>query len=1069
MFFNWIIEKIAWDYNQRQINKILPLISKINEFYVAWDSLTDEQIKQKTQEFKNAIQSWTSLDEILPQAFATVKQACKRLQWSIVNLKWQEITWDMIPYDVQLIWWIVLHQWKISEMKTWEWKTLVATLPMYLNALSWKWVHLVTVNDYLTSRDAQWMSHVFNWLWLSVWIVTKETSLSTRRAEYEKDITYVENSELWFDYLRDNLARTTSERNLIRRPLNFAIVDEVDSILIDEARTPLIISQASAEATDKYWYYAQIVKLLKPCKWKKKVNKWLLNELFNEADWKNEIDDGDYYIDEKHKNASLSSNWIQKLEWILKVNNLYKDLGYEEIHHIENALKANAVYIKDKDYILRNGEVMIVDEHTWRVMPWRRYSEGLHQAIEAKENVQVQRESQTLATITYQHFFKQYKKLAWMTWTATTEWEEFEKIYDLEVIAIPTNKNILRVDKNDKVYFNQNAKRQSVTDNIRFYHQMWLPLLIWTSSIETSEFVSWLLRNVNIQHYVLNAKYHEQEANIIANAWKLGSVVVATNMAWRWTDIKLEKWLNEKISQNYVNWIKLQLKWDTFTKTTPKWVSAVVCSENEFDLLIQSLQQWFWLNDEDIRNAEKWWLSKQESNIEIKIIFNKSKKNKDQWFAEIIIKNLWEKEPEIIEKDFHFGLFILWTEKHDSRRIDNQLRWRAWRQWDPGISQFYVALDDEIMRKMWWEKIQAIAKMLLPKNELESIELTQKQFTSSIQRAQKQMEWWYFGIRKHLFDYDSVINKQRQRVYAKRDEIIFSFDKAQQGETEYNVYNEIKTFIHEVIKTYVDTYTNIQPWNYEEIIINIQQVFWIDFLISDINKFTSQTDLLDYLELRLNEYIENKFNNIDNQDTAKQIMKNYYLETIDRHWIKHIDDLQYLREKVSLYGYAQEDPLVMYKKQWFDKFQKLLFNIKQESVSFLFKYDFGMNQWQSFQWYENMVPTMDQIHMPDANIQSWNWLLGALKDVVKNIKPQDIQEIQNMMNQVNQTSSNTEIVELGSKKAKVLEKSDDIEVLEINSKEDDNVNIQINKWEKIRPNDLCNCGSWKKYKKCCWK
>ena len=419
---NWLTSLLWWDYNQKQLKKIEPLVKKINEWYDTFDSLTDEEVQHKTEEFKMRYQNGETLDDLLPEAFAVVKQACKRICGQSFEVNWNLQTWNMIPYDVQLIWWIILHQGKIAEMKTWEGKTLVAAAPVYLNALTWKGVHVVTVNDYLASRDAQWIGNLYQWLWLTIGNVVKGTPLTKRREEYSKDITYVENSELWFDYLRDNLVKSMSQRSVMRRPLNFAIVDEIDSILIDEARTPLIISEWREEPTEKYVYYANIVKALVPCSSKKKVSKGLLNELMDESVTKQE-EDGDYYIDEKTKTVSLSGKWIEKLEHLLNVENLYKDFGFQEIHYIENALRAQAVYLRDIDYIVSGGEVLIVDEHTGRTMPWRRFSEGLHQAIEAKEGVPIQRESQTMATITYQNFFKQYEKLAWMTGTAATEGE----------------------------------------------------------------------------------------------------------------------------------------------------------------------------------------------------------------------------------------------------------------------------------------------------------------------------------------------------------------------------------------------------------------------------------------------------------------------------------------------------------------------------------------------------------------------------------------------------------------------------------------------------------------------
>lgn len=538
---NWLLTLIGGDYNQKQIDATNPLIKQINYLYAEYDALTDEEIQNKTPEFRERLAKGETLDDLLPEAFAIAKQACKRLVGTTFKVKGNEMTWNMIPYDVQLIGGIILHQGKIAEMKTGEGKTLVAVAPVYLNALAGKGVHVVTVNDYLASRDSQWMGYVYQRLGLSVGSVVKSTNLSTRREEYEKDVTYVENSELGFDYLRDNLVKSIQERNLTWRPLNFAIVDEIDSILVDEARTPLIISQPKQEATEKYSYYAQVVNLLTPCSTKKKVSKGFIQEILSDEKSGPQEEDGDYYIDEKTKTAQLSGRGIARLEEILKVENIYQDLGYQEIHHIENALKAKAVYIKDKDYIITNGEVLIVDEHTGRTMPGRRFSEGLHQAIEAKEQVMIQRESQTMASITYQNFFKQYAKLAGMTGTASTEAEEFMKIYELEVVTIPTNKPIIRVDLNDKIYFNQKTKRNFVKDYIKFYHEIGQPILIGTADIATSEYVSRVLEKDAIVHYVLNAKFHEQEANIVSSAGKYRSVVVATNMAGRGTDIKLEE------------------------------------------------------------------------------------------------------------------------------------------------------------------------------------------------------------------------------------------------------------------------------------------------------------------------------------------------------------------------------------------------------------------------------------------------------------------------------------------------------------------------------------------------
>ena len=1013
--FNRIVEKIAGDYNQKQIDEISPLVKKINDIYESWHNLSDEQIQWKTEEFKQRIEQWESLDDLLPEAFATVKQACKRLVWTEAEVKWTKETWNMIPYDVQLIWWIMIHQGKMAEMRTGEGKTLVATLPCYLNALTWKWVHVVTVNDYLASRDAEWMGHLYNRLWLSVWSVVKWSALQWRREHYEKDITYVENSELWFDYLRDNLAKSVEERNMLWRPLNYAIIDEVDSILIDEARTPLIISQASGEPTEKYQYYAQIVTSLIASKSKKKISKWFLAELMKDGKEEEEgtDDGGDYYIDEKTKSATLSSLGIAKLEKMLNVDNLYKDLWFTEIHHIENALKAQAVYNKDKEYLVRDGQVMIVDDNTWRVMPGRRFSQWLHQAIEAKEKVEIKRESRTLASITYQHFFKQYNKLSGMTGTALTEAEEFESIYESETITIPTNKPILRVDKQDAVYFNQKAKRNAVTDHIKFYHTVWVPILIGTSSIQTSEFVSKFLTNAWLVHNVLNAKFHESEANTVKNAGKKWSIVVATNMAWRGTDIKLQSSLQEDIASGYAKYIKKVVeKGNTF--------EATIYSELESSRL------------EDALTAS--W-------IEFTKKINSSKKKAEDRYMKISSGAWWDTE----FRDLHFWLFILWTEKHDSRRIDNQLRWRAWRQWDPWVSQFYVAMDDEIMRKMGWDKIQSIASMMMSKQELETMEFTQKQFTDSIERAQKQMEWWHYGIRKQLFEYDSVINKQRAKIYEKRDDILWITSEwdmqPKEDVIDWIVWNdlmdEITTFIPEYMKDVVERYTSFTPWNIVELKESVLQITGQDVDLGLLESTKSSQKLTWVLTDTVLESFWTKFDGIEN-DQLQEYIKRMYLSVIDKYWMEHIDEMSYLREKVSLWSYAQQDPLVIYKKEAYGKFQWLLSVIKQETLSQTMKTDFS--------WLQNAEQLQQQLLQQSQNkginmmqiLKQVAWNAHAVR--TKAVQPADIRSKVTLSSWEN---------------ASVVSNDDDIEVLEIND-EDMWSEVTIATPKKLRPNDKVN-------------
>ena len=1012
---NWILNFIWGDYNQKQLDKIKPLITAISHFYAEFDSLSDEQIQAKTEEFRSRIQSGETLDDLLPEAFAVVKQACKRLLGTTCMVKGQEVVWNMIPYDVQLMGGIILHQGKIAEMKTGEGKTLVAVAPVYLNAISGKWVHVVTVNDYLASRDAEWMAYVYRRLGLTVGSVVKSTPLADRRNQYSADITYVENSELGFDYLRDNLVKTLGERNLTWRPLNYAIVDEIDSILIDEARTPLIISQPREEPTEKYTFYAQLIQALTPCSSKKKVSKGFIQEVLNDEYGVEHEEDGDYYIDEKTKTAQLSGKGIAKLESLLKVDNIYKDMGYGEIHHIENALKAKAVYIKDKDYIISNGEILIVDEHTGRTMPGRRFSEGLHQAIEAKEGVQIQRESQTMATITYQNFFKQYQKLSGMTGTASTEGEEFSKIYELEVVIVPTNRGIRRVDLNDKVYFDQKTKWKFVKDYIKFYHQMGQPILIGTADIATSEYVSRLLEREAIVHNVLNAKFHEQEANIVSRAGKYKSVVVATNMAGRGTDIKLEDGLNEKIAQNYVAYM---LK---VAKSGTAFIGKIY-SEEEYHLIKEALEHALDLQGETLENGI------QINGVNILVKLNPKRKQNTDPYARILVRPQdWDQKDEE-EKDLFFGLFILGTEKHESRRIDNQLRGRAGRQGDPGVSVFFVALDDGLMRKMWGEKIQALAGMLLSKADLENLELTQSQFTKSITRSQKEIEGWYFGIRKHLFDYDSVVDKQRKRVYKLRDDILESETNEEKRKAYVESFkDEFLTEAKNIVITQINN-AEMTGQSVADLLIVLNKEFGLNMTREEYEEVKNLTheEVKALLMERFDRYFTKVFETLS-KEILFDVFRGVHLHFIDKLWVDHIDDMQNLREKVGLMSYAQLDPLVMYKKESFEKFQELLQNIINSTAGYLMRLDFEAIAWE----------TQSSTSFSETDQEN----------VMEIIAGADLPE-------------QKRVVE--DSRAQIFEAQDDgeFEIFEVDN------TPKTSPDAKVRPNDACPCGSGKKYKKC---
>lgn len=1044
------MNKIVGWYNERQIKLMLPLVQQINTISDDYDALSDEQIKEKSLALKEIISRLplpkkikdkdgnrklestdSPLDEYLPEAFALVKQACKRLVGTSYLVKGVEQVWNMVPYDVQIIWWINLHRGKISEMKTGEGKTLVATMPAYLNALTGRGVHIVTVNDYLTSRDSDQMRIVFEFLGLSVGCVTKAVQPHLRREEYAKDITYVENSELGFDYLRDNLVKSLDERNVLRRPLHYAVIDEVDSILIDESRTPLIISEPDAEPTEKYAYYSQIVPLLTPSKHKKKVSKWFLHDMLHDTknEWSDIEDEWDYHVDEKTKTVSLSSQGIAKLEDILKVENLYRDLGYEEIHHIENALKAHACYIHGKEYLVSNGEILIIDENTGRAQVGRRFSQWLHQAIEAKEQVTIQKESKTLATITYQNFFKLYHKLSGMTGTATTEWEEFDSIYNLHVLAIPTNRDVIRVDHNDKVYFNQNAKRKFVTDQISFSHEIGQPLLIGTSSIQTSEFMSSLLNKANIVHSVLNAKFHEQEAQIISRAGKYGSVVVATNMAWRGTDIKLEEWLNERLAQNYAIWIENMISWNNREKK--KFIiNASLYSEKEFELTIDAIKNKFNINEDTILSSYK--TEQSFGEYKIKINLNTKKKFAHEIFANIIISHKESLAGEWIAKNFHYGLGIIWTEKHESRRIDNQLRGRAGRQGDAGFSVFYVALDDSIMRKMGGEKIQGVASLLLPKSELENLELTQSQFTSSIVRAQKQMEGRHFGIRKHLFDYDSVIDKQRHSIYARRDSILHAlhsiYHPEEENKTDSNVIDSIINLIEQSVQNFMITQHTIGT-SQDELIELINKEYGLQ-----LTEWHIKSSLYNESAQHISEHIISKLNDAKQtlwEENFTRICANIYLSMIDKHRVAHIDEMQYLREKVGLVGYAQLDPLVIYKKESYDKYQALNNIINQSTVNVIANTNFiGIAEQLKIQQQQHDIQI---IQAQEANNEN----------IIERLRSASIPSSQQPL--YNKTQSKTS----------AWTSNDEFEIIEMD--ENQQINKSINTIRnKLRPNDKVN-------------
>ncbi len=794
--------------NEREVVKLHPTVEKINSLSPEIEKLSDLELQGKTEEFRKRSKMGESLNDLLPEAFAVVRETAKR----VIGER---------HYDVQLMGGIVLHQGKIAEMKTGEGKTLTSTLPIYLNAISQKGVHVVTVNDYLAKRDCNWMGSILHFLGISTACIIHDTSYIygpkiidndevsvemenlkpvSRREAYQADVTYGTNNEFGFDYLRDNMVQSLEE--MTQREPNFVIIDEVDSILIDEARTPLIISAPDNESTKMYQQFASLVPRLK--------------------------NGEDYEVDEKMKAVAISEKGISKIEAWLGIDNIYEQGRMKYVHHLEQALKAEAIFKKDHDYVVKEGEVMIVDDFTGRLMPGRRYSEGLHQAIEAKEGVMVQKESRTLATITFQNYFRMYEKISGMTGTATTSAEEFFRVYKMEVIEIPTGKKLIRKDLPDIVYKSEKGKFDAIVKKIKEVHLIGQPILVGTIAIEKSEYLSALLKRFGIEHEVLNAKQHEKEATIITDAGKKNAVTIATNMAGRGTDIKLGEGVKEV-----------------------------------------------------------------------------------------------------------GGLFILGTERHEARRIDNQLRGRSGRQGDPGVSQFYVSLEDELMRRFGGDKlIKMMDTLKLPEDQ----PIQNRIISKTIENAQSKIEGFNFDIRKHVLDYDDVMNKQREIVYKTRKEVLKAKDTK----------NEILKYINDEVDRIISFHCAGEEnnWNLEEVLENIKSIVAVDAVV--IKKLEAikndKVKTLAEKNVAMAEYlvgiIKEAYNKKEQEvgiENLRMIERSIILQTIDATWMDHLDEIDYLREGIGLRGYGQRDPLVEYKREAFIMFSSLLDNIHSTVVRTIFK------------------------------------------------------------------------------------------------------------------------------------
>lgn len=848
------IEKIIGSYSDRELKRIMPIIEEIEELEPKIQQLSDEELKNKTFEFKNRLQNGETLDDILPEAFAVVREAGRRVL-------------DMRHFKVQLIGGIVLHQGRIAEMKTGEGKTLVATLPVYLNALEGKGVHVVTVNDYLAKRDSEWMGKIYKFLGLSVGLIVHGMDTEERRRAYHSDITYGTNNEFGFDYLRDNMV--IHKEDMVQRELHYAIVDEVDSILIDEARTPLIISGAGEKSTDMYKRANNFVRTLKA-------------KYFTQLDDKKHDDDidadADYLVDEKAHTSTLTAKGIKKAEGYFGIENLSDPENMTISHHINQSLKAYGLMKLDRDYVIKDGEIIIVDEFTGRLMYGRRYSDGLHQAIEAKENVKVERESKTLATITFQNYFRMYKKLAGMTGTALTEEHEFQTIYKLDVIVIPTNKNTQRNDYSDVVYKNELGKFKAVVNEVIECHKKGQPVLIGTISIEKSEILSDMLKKNGISHQVLNAKYHEKEAEIIAQAGKLGAVTIATNMAGRGTDIVLGG--NAEFAA----------KQEMRRKGFPEEIIAEATGFNE-------------TNNSEIVEARK----------AFREIYENYK------------KAISSEREKIIEVG---GLHIIGTERHESRRIDNQLRGRAGRQGDPGETRFYISLEDDLMRLFGSERLTNIVEAL---GLGEDDKIEHRMLTSAIENAQKRVEGKNFAIRKSVLQFDDVMNKQREVIYTQRQKVL-------NGESLKEYYLKmIDEVIENIEKSFLSESLYSDYWDMEGLISYAEE-----FLIPKDSLKISQEEL----ESLTKEDIKEKLKNIAvgtyeekerqyGAEIIRELERVILLRVVDQKWMDHIDAMDQLRHGIYLRAYGQRDPVVEYKFEGFQMFEEMIKNIQEEAVKYL--------------------------------------------------------------------------------------------------------------------------------------
>ncbi len=878
---NTLLAKVIGTQNERELKRLRPAVARINELEPTITPLTDAELREKTAQFRERVANGESLEDLLPEAFAVGREAGRR----VLNMR---------HFDVQLVGGMVLHSGRIAEMKTGEGKTLVATLPAYLNALAGKGVHVVTVNDYLARRDSEWMGRLYRFLGLSVGVIQHELTDAERKVAYGCDITYGTNNEFGFDYLRDNMKFDLSQ--FVQRGHSFAIVDEVDSILIDEARTPLIISGPAEQSTDLYYEVDRIIP---------KLSAGAVTQGNVKAEDRERLEaSGDYLVDEKHKAVQLTESGMAKAEKMLAHRlpagsaGMYDPANMPLLHHIHQALRAHTLFKLDVDYMIKDGQVVIVDEFTGRLMPGRRWSDGLHQAVEAKEKVKIERENQTLATITFQNYFRKYTKLAGMTGTAETEAEEFNKIYKLDVVVIPTNRVLKRVEEADTVYRTAREKYEAIIEDIIEKQQSGRPTLVGTVSIEKSERLAGMLKRRGVKHVVLNAKYHAQEAEIVAQAGRLGAVTIATNMAGRGTDILLGG--------------------------NPEFMARQRCLADQIAERLPKGEEKF-VDDDDFVYFFHLDAFYRAPRAAYQQIFSDLKSETDTEHEDVVGNG---------------GLHIIGTERHEARRIDNQLRGRAGRQGDPGSSRFYLSFEDDLMRIFGSERVAGLMQRL---GMEEGVPIEHKMVTRAIERAQKQVEAQNFSTRKHLLEYDDVMNKQRENVYALRRELLEGTIKIDENET-VDTRAYVFTLAEDLVVGLVDTYANREEdreeWDLGGLTRAASELFGIEpeaVEALELDDCTPDDMALKIHDLAVARYEQKERDSGVEPALLRRIERDVMLQIVDAQWKDHLYALDHLKEGIGLRGYGQRDPLVEYKKESFALFQAMKERIDEEMVRYLWR------------------------------------------------------------------------------------------------------------------------------------